>query len=397
MTRSVVQPALLLICGLLVSAHGHAQAPANLENWLVEPHRAVETYISGDTAGALRIFAERSEEAHRQIVEALRRTNRPAVWDARSLTALGALHMEAALDGYMRRGPTRDSHITYHLDAAETLFSLAAGASDQAPAARWELTIGLIMLAGGEYGWAETVLDRACRQFKDDVPLLVACGSLHEAMASAAADQHTGGTSSDPALRYRSDLPVRPNDVAGLLREFGRRQTSRSTAPLLLTIAQESRNKHIEAARQPLERALQLDSGNVEARIRLANIHREAHESSQAAALLDDVISGKLPSDPRQAYLARLVLGAIRERDGQLDAAAVLFDDASRRVPCSQSAVLALMRIARSKGDARIAADALDRLLQQPPNRDDPWWNYPFGQYWLPETLLKILRAEVRR
>ena len=28
---------------------------------------------------------------------------------------------------------------------------------------------------------------------------------------------------------------------------------------------------------------------------------------------------------------------------------------------------------------------------------EDPWWGYRYGQYWLPEELLKALREEARK
>src|SRR5205814_861660 len=121
--------------------------------------------------------------------------------------------------------------------------------------------------------------------FPDDGPLLVALGTAIETMAG--------------------ESPTWP-------------ETERALARSRL-----DREENLKEAAALFDRALLTDISFPEARVRRAHVHILEHEDGQAAALLDQVLT----SDPSATwkYLARLMLGGIRERAGDPASASRLY------------------------------------------------------------------------
>jgi hypothetical protein len=95
--------------------------------------------------------------------------------------------------------------------------------------------------------------------------------------------------------------------------------------------------------------------------------------------------------DARESYLARLFLSRIHERHNRSDEAAAVLKGATT----GQTVLIARAHNTLSRENAAEAA-ALAQSAATVQN-DDYWWGYRFGQYWVPEELLKQLREEARR
>jgi tetratricopeptide (TPR) repeat protein len=124
-------------------------------------------------------------------------------------------------------------------------------------------------------------------------------------------------------------------------------------------------------------RALELDPGLTEARIRLARVlglqgrHEEAIRELQRADSSD--------AGPLLQYCAALFLGADEEALGHVDRAREAFGTASALYPNAQSPYLALSRLAWRTGDRAGALGAIRPVLALSANQDareDPWWQY---------------------
>ena len=357
---------------LVLAATAGAQVPAPLAAAIAERHRAAMLYAAGDTDGALRLLDGRKLDDQREVVERILRlararphelTDETEPWTHESVAALGALHMEAALHAYAGRDPLSEARAREHVTLAEPLFAFAASWPLRKSAdRRWELALGLTALADGEIGWAARFLEPACREFPDDAPLLVACGTVHETRASM--------TAATPFVRISDDA----------IRRFRR-----------------MRSDWLDLAEKQLARALREEPANLEARLRLAHVRAMKGEGRDAARLLAEIESGRVPADLRTQYLALLFVGQISQRARQPERAAALFRRASELIPGAPTALIGLAHAAHARGDAAQSAEFVKRAVTTPEQIPDPWWGYRFGQYWLRDPLLASLRAEIRR
>ena len=83
--------------------------------------------------------------------------------------------------------------------------------------------------------------------------------------------------------------------------------------------------------------------------------------------------------DPGLRYLSMLLLGAVAERRGDLDAAAASYNEAATLVPFPQSARLASAYVSHVRGSRTEAADAVVTALANQSDDYDPWWLYTRG------------------
>jgi hypothetical protein len=157
--------------------------------------------------------------------------------------------------------------------------------------------------------------------------------------------------------------------------------------------AQDARTDDLKRAREMFDRVLALEPSNTEALLRLGHVRLKLKDVSGAAATLEPV--SRSSPDTRTAYLARLFLGRVRERQQRTADALALFGEAVSMLP-AQSARVALghrMLIEGRSAEARQLAE----VVAAGDDVDDPWWSYRNGQYWLVKDTLEALRAEVRR
>jgi len=136
-----------------------------------------------------------------------------------------------------------------------------------------------------------------------------------------------------------------------------------------------------ERADKLYRRVLQLDPACDEARLRLGRVLFDEGRSGEAAGHLDQVLARS--HEPRQLCLAALFLGAVREKDGKIDAAAQLYSQAVAADPRSQAARVALSAALAATGQSAAAQDAIGPLAARrtaDAGYRDPWAEYVLGQ-----------------
>ncbi|TAK15386.1 MAG: hypothetical protein EPO35_07625 [Acidobacteria bacterium] len=142
---------------------------------------------------------------------------------------------------------------------------------------------------------------------------------------------------------------------------------------------------------------LSVDSGLVEARVRLARVVEKQGRAAEALALLAPAFSQRLPRE--LAYMAHLVAGRASAALGQRDEGEKHLNQALSLYPTAQAPVVSLSLLALDAGDLERAVGLAASLREHSTrgDRDDPWWWY-FESPWLePEAALERLRELVRR
>ena len=134
-------------------------------------------------------------------------------------------------------------------------------------------------------------------------------------------------------------------------------------------------------AERHFKQTLEIDPDFVEARLRLGRVVGLDGRHDAAARELERVIDAG--PGPVLAYYAHLFLGHEYEALGRPDAAREQYERAAALYPRAQSPYLALSHLARVRGDAAGALDAVHRILDLPAGeegREDPWWVYHLGR-----------------
>lgn len=286
-------------------------------------------------------------------------------WERPALVAAGLVHVEATV---VADRAHRQSDFTYHAELAVSVLEAAdlalpaagLGVEGSPTARRGALLVGLLLLGEGNLGWARAHLSAATLRFPMDAPLRLAYGTALEAAA-------TEGLI--PANRY---------------------------SPSMYANARSVRTIALNDAARELEGALVQDPSLVEARIRLGHVQILQHDDATAARTLNEALA--VARDPSWVYIARLLVGGIRERAGSLDGAMGMYAAAANIRPNGQSAYIALSHAMHKAGDSAAAAQVLDRLFARKldVNADDPWWRYRFGNGDRAREILAALQEEIK-
>jgi predicted Zn-dependent protease len=336
--------------------------------------KAVDDYRARRTEEAVAALAALDHEQLRIVVGSLAvvhsgtRTNPLPTdglfaWTRQTLLAAAMLLVELSIAEVRAK---RIDDFEFHTTLAATVFAIVDdpetnGSTPGTTGRRSALAIGLLLLNGGS-SLASAFLKNAVKRFPDDAPLQVALGMIDQFQATGVMEPGT-----------------REPDI----RDFAR--------------ARDRRDAQLHNAAARFERAIALDPQLVEARIRLAHVHILRHEDVPAAALLEET----LVHEPavHWAYLARLMLGGIRERAGRREEAIHVFADAVRACPDGQSGYVAMSHAMFADGDRVAAAQVLDRLFGRAltPESDDPWWDYQSGDWKQADEITRALRAEAQR
>ena len=140
--------------------------------------------------------------------------------------------------------------------------------------------------------------------------------------------------------------------------------------------ADADRRALLHEARRQLGRALQLDRGQHEAALRLAQIAEAQGDLPAAAEAL-----GRVPEDLDRAlaYVAVLMRGRLHDRLDRPAAAVAAYRRATELLPGAESAWLALSHALDGLGEPREAQAALDRVLAADDRRSasDPFRMFP--------------------
>jgi hypothetical protein len=281
-----------------------------------------------------------------------------AEWNPLALRGAAMLHTEIALAAFAKRDLLE---FEFQTGIADGWFTLADN-RESAPGSirsRWNVVMARLLLISGELALADRHLVRINERIPNDPAILLAYGTVKEALAMRQLAQTGNGRFEDPAIA----VPVR--------------DTALNAAATLLAKA--------------------ADAGNAEARLRLAHVHVLKGEDGKAEALLKPLLTAP-PSLPIK-YLGALFLGGIRERQQQLDAAARLYVEAVLAMPDGQSGYLALAHALFSTGQRTEAATVLDRLYKRSITNpaSDPWWIYAAGLDVATDRYLDGLRTEIRK
>jgi cytochrome c-type biogenesis protein CcmH/NrfG len=231
-------------------------------------------------------------------------------------------------------------------------------------APRWYLAAGLQLVndgieIGGGVNAALELFDRACRAFPADVPLLVAGAWVNERTALA------------PGTWQR--MPAE-NMLPRLVHE---------------------KQMFLDRAVHQLSAAVAADPSAIEARLRLGRVRLLFGDRARAERELSELVQrSELP--PREAYLARLLLGSAREQAGDVAAAGALFREATRLVPGAPSASFRLAASQYTAGETAAAAEMIASIVSTAAV-DDPWREYLIGHLASGAALLDELRDEALR
>jgi hypothetical protein len=153
----------------------------------------------------------------------------------------------------------------------------------------------------------------------------------------------------------------------------------------------ESAHSELKLAENALRRAVVANGDAAEWHLHYGRVLDLLGEHERAIAELSSARDSL--DDAHLTYLAALFLGSAYEAVGRFDEARNAYDMASAHAPQAQSPIVALMELARRRGDRGAALQQLERLtaMSDPFNPDDAWWAYPVSQARNANVLLEIL------
>jgi tetratricopeptide (TPR) repeat protein len=160
----------------------------------------------------------------------------------------------------------------------------------------------------------------------------------------------------------------------------------------------ESESAALRDAETFLRRALMLDPGMTEARIRLGHVLLARGRPQEAADALRAADTANEPTELQ--YFHAMFLGQAEESLGRVEQARESYTRASTLFPRAQSPYLALGALATRRGDRATALKETQRLFELPAAAvevDEPWWSYRVIQARNADALLEALfRAPIR-
>jgi tetratricopeptide (TPR) repeat protein len=291
-------------------------------------------------------------------------------WTPGLLRAAAMLHSDIAFHAYSK-GDHEAFH--QHVEAADRVLQVAERPDPGSDfRARWHVAAGHELLASADVETARAFLTRSCELLPTEPRVRLLCGIAVTTYASRL-------KTTPPAIEERL---IRRGFKRSRLAEDDRRQIVTRTALL-------------EVADLHFAEALAGDPTRDESHLRIAFAHTERGKDAQAEPLLVPLAAMERPRD--LVYLARLMLGAVRERQGLHEAAAALYRGASALNEEAPKARIALAQLLHGMGDRVAARQLVDRVVMMrlyPP--EDPWTRFPVEFIAAPFATLAELRAEVR-
>lgn len=242
----------------------------------------------------------------------------------------------------------RDTHLRIaHEIVRRVVRAPQSREEEKAFAAAWYVAIAASLARDHDLAGLKDHLEEAREQFPRHADIQFLSGCWAESIASPAVQAAL------PAPEKKRPSQVEPFDL--LRQGVLARSTNRAMAENLY------------------RRALEIDPGHEEARVRLARILMLDGDEEQAVPLLQP---DPLRADPVLRYYRLLFLGRAYERTNRLDEARASFDAASRLFPRAQSPWFALSALAATAGDSEASRAALERVVSRTDPFRDPWWVY---------------------
>lgn len=348
--------ALLILLGGFVEAQ-RGRVASEQEQWILgEYWTVVKDYQKGKTAASIK---EMSNWTHDRIATVQATQFQPEAaltdlllskteWKPAVLRHAAMLHTEIALSVLRRQGDF--SGFQFHTGIADGWLRLADQKASPTGGlrSRWNVAVARVFLLNKEVVAAEAYLDRVSTQFPNDAAVLLAFATAKESRAARLGVE---------ARRERDDL--------------------RAAAVALL------------------DRALTLDPGLMETRLRQARLALDRGEETVAEPLLTSV---KSSPDPDHRYLAALWLGQIHQRQTPWTTAAELYVEAIKTRPDAESAYQALADILRTNGDDAQATAVMDRFRARGVKSliADPAVTYALGLETALEARFEAIITEVK-
>jgi tetratricopeptide (TPR) repeat protein len=230
----------------------------------------------------------------------------------------------------------------------------------------WYLAIGLWLLSRGDALDAEKWLERSRERYRRNAPVLLALGSVYEALSRGKQKSPPPGAIADATGERLRDALLEVQDRRALL----------------------------EKAAATFGRGLEIDPLSEDLHLRLGMVLYALGRPAEAVAKEVDwgLSRGRRPD---VLYLIHLLAGRIEgERQRWIDATEH-FRAAGQLCPGSQTARLALSEALYKLGDPS-AEVGLQAALAPASSVPDPWWNYLLGGSERAEEQLKELRAAVQ-
>ena len=320
--------------------------------------QVIDAYQAGFTSEAVASVLALDAGTYQGVHRALSLIEKGLRGDATVALALqtaSMLHLDAALRCWE---VANEQDARSQIELARRIVDLSAAASTPDTfRRRWYLATALTLSGVLVPAEASAYFEDAVQALPDDVPLLTAAGWFSERRSlGAAAPEAT------PAMQQRS------------------------------------RRIHRQSAERYLARALKADPAAAEAALRLARLDVTAGRDADARTRLTSVLA-RPGLESWVAYVGRLLLGGIHERQSDAVAAERVYREALAFDEVAQSARIALSHLLYASGDAEAAAAVVEPLGTPVGRRqrNDPWADYQLGYLPIGRALLEELRNEVRR
>lgn len=254
-----------------------------------------------------------------------------------------------------------------HWVAGRTLLDAIEPAPSGDPYVRlWYYALAIEFFQGGNLAAAKPHLEHALKILPDDARVQFGSGYYHQA---------AGAPSVQAAYRSQKRLAERTKTRSSGL---------------------DDAESNWKTAEKRFRRALALDPGFAEARVRLGATLLNLDRVDDAAGQLRQVAAGV--GHPVLDYLAQMLLGAAEERLGHRPAAAACYGRAAALFPEARSPRFAMAALDR-RGGARLDAWRQVARATAPPvpaQADaDPWWTFTRWHAKPAKTLLAELRELV--
>ncbi len=357
-----IRSVLLLLAVLAAGPWGPSAAAQARESTAQQYRSLLELYRAGWTDKAVDQLLATDQGAVSALVEVYVKRGALGVGadstqdlDEAFYRASSMLHAEAAFRCWSEG---LDKRASAHFGLARGLVDASEGASarSQAFRRRWYLATALLVT---RLVSPETAVDHfalAVKRLPADVPILIAAGWFSERLA---------------------DLPAARN--------------------WNLRTAQTVRRRRQTEAVRYLTEALAVAPRSAAASLRLARVESEMERVDQAATRLSALVA-RDDLDRSTAYVGRLVLGHLRERQGNRTEAERWYREAMRLDPVAQSARVALGQLLHAAGDSAQAADVVEPMLTagEDRERNDPWSDYRLAYPLVGQLIFEELRDEVR-
>lgn len=309
-------------------------------------------YARGERVEALAALADRGENRLQWEVEAVGRTRDGALLRA----ALMLYTDRAVLERAQAPGAeaARACEVTAdELHLREIADRMIDRADLQGFLRRWYLAMALQSLGNLCLAKTDEWMEQGLKRFRDDPPLLMVRGVASEAAA------HFRPLSTEPEWEARA-LARRPG--------------------------------HLARARDSYERALAVDAGLLEARLRLGRVLWAQRELDAARAQLEQVAAASPPA--AAGYLAHLFLARVHDDAGRPADAERAYRAALAADPEGQAAAVGLAQLLGRSGPVPRAL--LEEALEYAPRREprDFFFAYPALRAGTGEDELSALRDE---